>query len=64
MPAELRDIDEFVELSKKAEYCIVKRLDQNAKLKLRTPRRLYTIKVEYKDLESILKRLDCRIIEK
>ena len=64
MPAEVKDIDEFVELSKRAEYCVIKRLDQNAKLKLRTPRRLYTIKVDYKDLDALLKRLECKIIEK
>jgi len=63
MPAEIKDWDEFVKLSEKAEYCIVKRLKDVVKLKLRTPRRLYTLKVNPPQTEEVLKKLRCEIRE-
>jgi len=63
MPAEITDVDEFVKLSEKAEYCLVKRLKEIAKLKLRTPRRLYTLKVKPSQIEGVLKRLHCEVRE-
>ncbi|MEM2463955.1 MAG: hypothetical protein QXY07_04655, partial [Candidatus Bathyarchaeia archaeon] len=46
MPTEIFDVDKFVEISERAEYCAVKRLKDVVKLKLRTPKMLYTLKVE------------------
>lgn len=65
MPAEIFDIKKFVDLSEKAEYCIVKRLKKEniVKLKLRTPKMLYTLKVDPAKVEEILKQIKCEIRE-
>lgn len=63
MPAEVFDVDEFIELSERARYCAVKRLGNVVKLKLRTPRRLYTLKVNSLKAEEVIKRLNCEIRE-
>ncbi len=63
MPAEIFDPDEFVHLSERALYCIVKRSGDVVKLKLRTPRRLYTLKVKPEEAEEIISRLRCEITE-
>jgi len=63
MPVEVKDIEEFVNLSEKAEYCNVKRLKGIVKLKIRTPRILYTLKVKPSQAEEVLKKLRCEIRE-
>jgi ferritin-like protein len=63
MPAEISDVDEFIALSAKAEYCSVKKLKENVKLKLRTSRKLYTLKVEPLKADEIIKKLKCEIKE-
>jgi len=63
MPAEVFDQDRFVEISERAEYCAVKRLKDVVKLKLRTARRLYTLKVEPVKAEELIKKLQCEIRE-
>jgi ferritin-like protein len=63
MPAEVFDVDEFVELSEKADYCAVKRLKEVVKLKLRAPRMLYTLKVDPSKAEEVFKKLKCEIKE-
>jgi len=63
MPAEIFDQDRFVEISGRAEYCAVKRLKDVVKLKLRTARRLYTLKVEPVKAEELIKKLQCEIRE-
>lgn len=63
MPEEIRDVDKFVQLSEHAEYCAVKRLKDKVKLKLRTPGKLLTLKVEPADAEGIVKKLRCEIRE-
>ena len=63
MPAELFDPDEFVSISERAEYCAVKRLRDIVKLKLRTPGRLYTLKIEPVKAEELIKKLRCEILE-
>lgn len=63
MPSEIFDSDKFVEISERAEYCAVKRLRDIVKLKLRTARRLYTLKVEPAKAEEIIKKLLCEIRE-
>ena len=63
MPAEISNVDGFVAMSAKAEFCSVKRLKEAVKLKLRTPRRLYTFKVEPLRADEIIKKLKCKIQE-
>jgi hypothetical protein len=63
MPSEIFDAERFVEISGRADYCVVKRLRDVVKLKLRTSKRLYTLKVEPTKAEEIIKKLQCEIRE-
>jgi ferritin-like protein len=63
MPCEIFDVEKFVEMSARAEYCSVKRLKDIVKLKLHTPRKLYTLKVEPGKAEEVIKKLQCEIEE-
>ena len=63
MPEEIFDVDRFVQLSGSAEYCAVKRLKKVVKLKLRTPRTLFTLKVDLTGAEGVIKKLRCEIVE-
>lgn len=63
MPQEIFDIDKFIEISERAEYCNIKRLKQAVKLKLRTPKKLITLKVDPTKAEEIVKKLRCEIRE-
>ena len=63
MPSEIFDVDKFIEMSAYAKYCQVKRNKENVKLKLRTPSRLYTLKVEPINSDEIIKKLKCEITE-
>jgi len=63
MPEEIFDVDKFIEISERAEYCNIKRLKQIVKLKLRTPRKLVTLKVDPTKAEEIVKKLRCEIRE-
>ncbi len=63
MPVEVFDVDKFAQLSEKAEYCDVKRLKNVVKLKLRTTRTLYTLKVEPTRTDEVLKKLKCETRE-
>jgi len=63
MPAEVFDVDKFVEISGRADSCAVKRLKGVVKLKIRTPKRLYTLKVEPAKAQEIINRLQCEVRE-
>jgi len=63
MPAEIKDTEEFLKISERATYCAIKRLPRTVKLKLRTPRRLYTLKTNPAKAEEIIKKLSCEIRE-
>jgi hypothetical protein len=63
MPAEILDHEKFIEMSANAKYCAVKRLKTAVKLKLRTPSKLYTLKVEPGKAEETIKKLKCEIQE-
>ena len=63
MPVEIFDVDEFIKIAERAEYCNIKRLDREVKLKLRTPKTLFTIKVNPTKAEEIVKKLSCEIRE-
>lgn len=63
VPSEIVDVEKFVEISGRAEYCAVKRLPDVVKLKLRTSKKLYTLKVAPGNAEEIIKKLQCEIRE-
>jgi len=63
MPSEIVDIEKFVEISGRAEHCAIKRAKDVVKLKLRTAKRLYTLKVEPTKAEEVIKKLQCEIRE-
>ncbi len=63
MPTEVLDIEEFLRISERANYCAIKRLEKIVKLKLRTPKSLYTLKVKPSQAEEIIKKLSCEIRE-
>ena len=63
MPAEVTDAQEFVRISERAVECRVKRLKEVVKLKLRTPSKLYTIKVDPEKAADMLKQIRCEVIE-
>ncbi len=43
--------------------CRVKRSLDVVKLKLRTPKRLYTLKVKVERADDVLRRLKCEVVE-
>ena len=59
MPKEIFDADEFLTLAEGASRCLVKRLGDVTKLKLRTSRYLYTIKLEPSEAEELLNQIRC-----
>ena len=59
LPKEIFDPEEFLALAEKASECRVKRLGDVMKLKLRTSRQLYTIKLESVEGEELLKKIGC-----
>ena len=63
MPEEIFDVDKFIQIAERAEYCNIKRLEREVKLKLRTPRKLFTLKVNPTKAEEIVKKLSCEIRE-
>ncbi len=63
MPVEIFDVEEFIEIAERAEYCNIKRLEREVKLKLRTPKKLFTLKVNPTKAEEIVKKLRCEIRE-
>jgi large subunit ribosomal protein L38e len=63
MPTEIFDTEKFVEISERADYCAIKRLEKTVKLKLRTSKQLYTLKVKPSEAEEIIKKLRCEIRE-
>lgn len=63
VPAEIMEAEKFVAISERAEYCLVKRLKDIVKLKLRTRSRLYTLKIAPIKAEEIIKKLQCEVRE-
>jgi hypothetical protein len=63
MPTEIFDAEKFVQISERADYCAIKRLEKTVKLKLQTSKRLYTLKVKPLEAEEIIKKLSCEIRE-
>ena len=63
MPTEIVDTEDFVRISDRATECRVKRLKDIVRLKLRTPKQLYTIKVDPEKAAELLKQIRCEVIE-
>ncbi len=59
MPKEIFDTEEFLALAEDASKCLEKRLDGETKLKLRTNRYLYTIKLDPSEADVLLGRIQC-----
>jgi len=64
MPIEVYDKEEFIAISERAVECRVKKLKDEgiAKVKARTKKKLYTIKVKLNELDDFLKKLKCKNI--
>lgn len=62
MPIEIKDPEEFIRVTERASECrVARRTRENvAKVKARTKRYLYTIKVPLDQLDEFLKRLKCQ----
>lgn len=63
MPQEIVDSEKFLEISQRAKECHIKRLGDAVKLKLRTSRQLYTIKLPKAEAEALLEKIKCEKIE-
>jgi len=62
VPVEVYDKNKFIELSARAEVCRVVKKEKEgiAKVKARTKRYLYTIKIPLNELEEFVKQLKCK----
>jgi large subunit ribosomal protein L38e len=62
MPVELYSLDEALKVAPKAIECRVKRTtrDGKAKVKLRTKRYLYTLKVDPSQVDDVISKLGCK----
>ncbi|MHA2407390.1 MAG: hypothetical protein ACXACA_03345 [Candidatus Ranarchaeia archaeon] len=63
MPREIKNADEFLNLSKNAVECRVTRKGDFVKLKLRTHKKLYTLKISPKEAEGLLGKISCTVVE-
>ncbi|RLG78140.1 MAG: 5'-nucleotidase [Thermoprotei archaeon] len=66
MPVFMTNEEEFIKITERARECRVKRIEKEgiAKVKARTKRYLYTIKIPLEKLEEFLKKLKCpQIVE-
>jgi large subunit ribosomal protein L38e len=63
MPVEIFDKEKFIELSDKATECKIKKNKDNTKLKLRTLKYLYTIKLDPNEADEVARKLSCPTIE-
>jgi ferritin-like protein len=59
MPREIQDPEEFLALAEKASECRIKRHGDITKIKLRTSRQLYTLKIETAKADEILEKIRC-----
>ena len=63
MPIEIKDKEQFIELSKDAKECRIKKNKDSTKLKLRTEKYLYTLKLESTGAQEVIGKLNCPTIE-
>ncbi len=64
MPVEIKDLGEFIEITKRALECRVKKVKKTniVKVKARTKKTLYTFKTTEDKLQEVLGKLACRKI--
>lgn len=64
MPKEIVNPEEFIAITERAVECRVVKLEKEgvAKVKARTSKYLYTIKIPLNELDEFLKRLKCQNI--
>ncbi len=62
MPVELYSLEDALKVAPKAVECRVKRVarDGKAKVKLRTKRYLYTLKVDPSQVDDVISKLGCK----
>jgi large subunit ribosomal protein L38e len=63
MPVEILNQEKFIELSDNATECKIKKNKDNTKLKLRTSKYLYTIKLDPASADELVKKLNCPTID-
>jgi large subunit ribosomal protein L38e len=63
MPVEILNQEKFIELSDNATECKIKKNKDNTKLKLRTSKYLYTIKLDPASADELIKKLSCPTID-
>ena len=63
VPKEIRTKEEFQKLLPEATEIRVLRGEESAKLKLRTPKALYTFKTDAGDVDALLKGLKTPVVE-
>ncbi|MCW4033693.1 MAG: 60S ribosomal protein L38 [Candidatus Bathyarchaeota archaeon] len=63
MPKQITDVKGFILLSNNAIECRIKRSEKFIKLKLRTPKELYTLKLDAKKSDDVLNKIKCEKIE-
>jgi large subunit ribosomal protein L38e len=59
VPVEIFDKEKFIELSEKATECTIKKNKDNTKLKLRTSRYMYTIKLDPAEANELAGKISC-----
>jgi len=64
VPIEVTDKDKFIEISERADECRVVKNEKKgyAKVKARTKRYLYTIKIGLEEVNDFLKKVKCNKI--
>ncbi len=63
MPVEIKDLSKLDEIIAQATECRVKRIGDIVKMKFRTKKTLYTIKVTVNEAEAIRARISMPIID-
>ena len=63
MPVEIKNKEKFIELSDSAIECRVKKNIDNTKLKLRTGKYLYTIKLDPAEADELIGKLNCPTVD-
>ncbi len=61
MPVEVKELEMFLDIAKRAKECRVKRVRKSdiVKIKARTRRYLYTFKTTKDKLDEVLSKLEC-----
>ena len=63
MPRELKSKEEFEKIAEEAVEVRVKKAGESAKVKVRTPTRLYTFKTTSEEADALTKNLKVEVLE-